>query len=191
MKKKLALDLDGVVFDSENLYRIYTEIYDRDIKRTDNIINNSKRMFQERYNWSKSECDEFYQKYSKIVLMEASLMTGAKMVIEKLIKHFEIIIVTARNDDELRYALKKLKDVNLDNVTIYNNEHHKIDKYVLEKVDYIIDDDENICLTASKQNICALYFKNNASEKVEENIYLKNVNNWGEIYKFLMLKENI
>ena len=26
--KKIALDLDGVVFDSENLYRVYTEIYD-------------------------------------------------------------------------------------------------------------------------------------------------------------------
>ena len=25
--KKIALDLDGVVFDSENLYRVYTEIY--------------------------------------------------------------------------------------------------------------------------------------------------------------------
>lgn len=33
MRKKIALDLDGVVFDSENLYRVYTEIYDTDIKR--------------------------------------------------------------------------------------------------------------------------------------------------------------
>lgn len=32
--KKIALDLDGVVFDSENLYRVYTEIYDTEnIKR--------------------------------------------------------------------------------------------------------------------------------------------------------------
>lgn len=33
MKKKLALDLDGVVFDSENLYRVYTEMYDVDVKK--------------------------------------------------------------------------------------------------------------------------------------------------------------
>ena len=26
--KKIAFDLDGEVFDSENLYRVYTEIYD-------------------------------------------------------------------------------------------------------------------------------------------------------------------
>ena len=28
--KKIAIDLDGVVFDSENLFRVYTEIYDAD-----------------------------------------------------------------------------------------------------------------------------------------------------------------
>ena len=55
-----------------------------------------------------------------------------------------------------------------------------------EKVDYIIDDDESICINASNNNICALYFKNNAANKIEkENVI--NVNNWGEIYKFLIL----
>mgnify|MGYP000437188654 CR=1 FL=1 len=36
--KKIALDLDGVVFDSENLYRVYTEIYDTDNNKKDTII---------------------------------------------------------------------------------------------------------------------------------------------------------
>lgn len=35
--KKIALDLDGVVFDSENLYRVYTEIYDTDNNKKDII----------------------------------------------------------------------------------------------------------------------------------------------------------
>ena len=60
-------------------------------------------------------------------------------------------------------------------IKIFNNEHHKID-------------DNNICLNASDNGICAFYFKNNASDKVEkENVI--NVNNWGEIYKYLMLNE--
>lgn len=50
--KKIALDLDGVVFDSENLYRVYTEIYDTDNNKKDTIIDNSQRIFQKRYNWS-------------------------------------------------------------------------------------------------------------------------------------------
>lgn len=191
MKKKIALDLDGVVFDSENLYRIYTEIYDVEIKKGDNIIDNGKRIFQKRYNWKEIEFKEFYTKYAHDILKNANIMTGAEIIVPKLTKYFDIIIVTSRSDEEIQYALEKFNEIKLENVTIYNNEHKKIDKYLLEKVDYIIDDDEFICLNASKNNICALYFKNNASEKLEENEYLKNVNNWGEIYKFLMLKENI
>lgn len=101
MKKKLALDLDGVVFDSENLYRVYTEMYDVDVKKGNNIINNSERTFQKRYNWDENE------------------------------------------------------------------------------------------FSASNNNIHALYFKNNASDKLEENEYIKNVNNWGEVYKYLITKENL
>ena len=191
MKKKLALDLDGVVFDSENLYRVYTEMYDVDVKKGNNIINNSERTFQKRYNWDKSEFSEFYNKYSKIILEKANIMSGAEIVIKKLLEYFDIIIVTARSDEEMKYALEKFEKVNLNSVKIYNNEHKKIGKFIEEKVDYIIDDDSAICVNASNNNIHALYFKNNASDKLEENEYIKNVNNWGEIYRCLMMNENL
>lgn len=191
MKKKLALDLDGVVFDSENLYRVYTEMYDVDVKKGNNIINNSERTFQKRYNWDKSEFSEFYNKYSKIILEKANIMSGAEIVIKKLLEYFDIIIVTARSDEEMKYALEKFEKVNLNSVKIYNNEHKKIDKFLEEKVDYIIDDDNIICINASNNNIHALYFKNSASDKLEENEYIKNVNNWGEIYRYLMMEENL
>ena len=109
MKKKLALDLDGVVFDSENLYRVYTEMYDVDVKKGNNIINNSERTFQKRYNWDKSEFSEFYNKYSKIILEKANIMSGAEIVIKKLLEYFDIIIVTARSDEEMKYALEKFE----------------------------------------------------------------------------------
>ena len=191
MKKKLVLDLDGVVFDSENLYRVYTEIYDVDVKKGNNIINNSERTFQKRYNWDKSEFSEFYNKYSKIILEKANIMSGAEIVIKKLLEYFDIIIVTARSDEEMKYALEKFEKVNLNSVKIYNNEHKKIDKFLEEKVDYIIDDDNIICINASNNNIHALYFKNSASDKLEENEYIKNVNNWGEIYRYLIMEENL
>ena len=43
---KIAIDLDGVVFDSENLYRVYTEIYDTDIIKKESLIDNTQRIFQ-------------------------------------------------------------------------------------------------------------------------------------------------
>lgn len=191
MKKKLVLDLDGVVFDSENLYRVYTEMYDVDVKKSNNIINNSERTFQKRYNWDENEYSSFYNNYSKTILENANIMTGAEIVIPKLTKYFDIIIVTARSDEEIKYAYEKFKKVNLNMVTVYNNEHKKIGKFIKEKVDYIIDDDSAICVNASNNNIHALYLKNNASDKLEENEYIKNVNNWGEIYRYLMMNENL
>ena len=41
LMKKIALDLDEVVFDSENLYRVYTEIYDAEKNKRNTIIDNS------------------------------------------------------------------------------------------------------------------------------------------------------
>lgn len=184
--KKIALDLDGVVFDSENLYRVYAEIYDTDNHQKDTIIDNTQRKFQKRYNWPEEEFKLFYENNAKNILMNANLMTGADIVLNKIKDKFELIVVTARSDSETMIAKKKLKNIGLENIKIFNNEHLKINKLIEEKVDYIIDDDESICINASNNNICALYFKNNAANKIEkENVI--NVNNWGEIYKFLIL----
>ena len=186
--KKIALDLDGVVFDSENLYRVYTEIYDTDNNKKDNIIDNSQRVFQKRYNWSQEEFEKFYNTYAEKVLKSANIMAGADIVLNKLKNKFDLIVVTARNDMETEIAKEKLTSIGLENIKIFNNEHHKIERLISEKVDYIIDDDETICINASDNSICALYLKNNASNRAEKTGVI-NVNNWGEIYKYLTLNE--
>lgn len=67
--KKIALDLDGVVFDSENLYRVYTEIYDVEKNKRDTVIDNTQRIFQKRYDWSKEEVDTFYRENARLKIM--------------------------------------------------------------------------------------------------------------------------
>lgn len=185
--KKIALDLDGVVFDSENLYRVYTEIYDVDHHHQDTIKDNSERIFQNRYYWQEEEFKLFYKENAATVLTDANIMTGAEVVLNKLKDKFEFIIVTARSDEETEIAREKLKEVGLENIKIFNNEHHKIERFLDEKVDYIIDDDDKICINAAINHIVALYFKNNASKRIENIDNIINVNNWGEIYKYLTL----
>lgn len=188
--KKIALDLDGVVFDSENLYRVYTEIYDVDMFKKDNLIDNSKRLFQKRYNWSEEEFDNFYQENAENVLSTANLMPGADIVLKRLVNEYEIIIITARNDKEVLIAKNKLNDLGLTGISIFNNEHSKIQRLIEEKCNYIIDDDEEICREASKKGIRAIYLKNAAANQIEDTLNFKVVNNWGEIYKYLKLYEN-
>ena len=178
--KKIAIDLDGVVFDSENLYRVYTEIYDTDVHKKDNIIDNSQRLFQNRYNWDKQESKKFYEENAEKVLKSANLITGADIVLNKIKDIFEIIIVTARDDFEIELAKEKLNAISLTNVN----------RFINEKVDYIIDDDALTCIKAAANNIIALYFKNNASNKIEKNNVI-NINNWGEVYKYLILNNNL
>lgn len=185
--KKIAIDLDGVVFDSENLFRVYGEIYDVDVLKKDSIIDNGQRTFQKRYNWSEEELKKFYNAYAKEIHLNSNIMSGATIVLEKLTEIFELIIVTARSDDEIKYTKQILKDIGLGEVPIFNNQHDKIELFINEGVNYIIDDDEIICKNASNKNIIALYFKNAAAKTVDENEYFKIVNNWGEIYKFLKL----
>lgn len=185
--KKIALDLDGVVFDSENLFRVYAEIYDVDKFGNDNLIDNSPRTFQKRYNWDEGEQKNFYNQYSKKILSTASIMSGADIVLKKLMTSFEIIIVTARSDDEVLIAKEKLNELGLYNIKIFNNEHSKIQRLLDEKCDYIVDDDEFICRQASENGINSIYFKNAASNLVEDTNHFKVVNNWGEIYKYLKL----
>ena len=186
--KKISLDLDGVVFDSENLFRVYTEIYDVDINKKDTIIDNAQRTFQRRYNWSEEESKKFYNTYADEIIKSSYIMTGAEIVLNKLKGSYEFIVVTSRNDYETEIAREKLKTIGFDNIKMYSNEHDKIERLLDEHVDYIIDDDPIICSNAAENGICALYLKNNASNKVDKANVI-NVNNWGEIYKYLILNK--
>lgn len=172
--KKVVLDLDGVVFNPENLYRVYAEIYDVEKNGKDTIIDNTQRIFQKRYNWTEEEFKEFYNENAEKVLTTANFMTGVDIVLNKLKDKFEFIVVTSRNDFETEIARGKLKQIGFENIKIFNNEHHKIERLIDENVSYMIDDDNGICI--------------HASDKVERDNAI-NVNNWGEIYKFLMLNE--
>ncbi len=185
--KKIALDLDGVVFDSENLYRVYSEIYDVDKFKTNNIIDNSQRLYQKRYNWSEEEFKIFYDNTADLVLRSANLMSGVEVVLKKLMKNYKFIIITSRNKYETNIALDKLKKVGLTDFEVFFDEPSKINRLIEEKCDYIIDDDIDICRNASMKGITGIYFKNAAAEFVSDNDYFKLVNNWGEIYKYLML----
>lgn len=64
----------------------------------------------------------------------------------------------------------------------------KIYKCLELEIYYIIDDDKT-CINVASNGIKALYFNNNALIYLEENSNLKNVHNWGKVYKYLMLGE--
>ena len=186
---KIGIDLDGVVIDSETTFRTYEEIFDIDILKGKNLINREEPKFQARYNWNKEQSEEFMKRYLLQITKECNLMAGF-MVVYNLLKEqgHEFIVITARG----RF-IKEEKD---DAIRLLDKNGIKFDKYYWEiadkleickkeNVDIMIDDDWKIIKNLSENKVKTLYFRAINLVKLEENEYIKEVNNWGDVYRFI------
>lgn len=189
---KIGIDLDGVVIDSETTFRTYEEIYDIDILKGNNLIDRREPKFQTRYNWTSEQQSEFIKKYFLKVSKESNLMSGFIGVYNLLKgKEHEFIVITARGG-----FIKEMKD---DAIRLLNENNIEFDKYYWnvedkleickgEKVDIMIDDDWKIIKKLADNKVKTLYFRDTNLMKLEENDYIKEVNNWGDIYRHLKEK---
>lgn len=190
---KIGIDLDGVVIDSETTFRTYEEIFDIDILKGNNLINRKEPKFQARYNWKSNQEKEFIEKYFLKVSRESGLMSGFIAIYELLKKQgHEFVVITARGgyvkemkDD----AIRLLEENNIKFDKYYWNVEDKLEICKKEKVDIMIDDDWNIIKKLAENKIRTLYFRDTNLMILEENKYIKEVNNWGEIYRYI--KENM
>ena len=186
---KIGIDLDGVVIDSETTFRTYEEIFDIDALKTNNLINREEPKFQERYNWTDEQEKEFIQKYFMTVSKESNLMSGF-LGTYRLLKEqgHEFVIITARGgfikemkDDALR--LLEENGVKFDKY--YWKMNDKLDVCKKEKIELMIDDDWRIIKKLSENKIKTLYFRDTNLKRLEENKYIKEVNNWGDVYRYI------
>lgn len=184
---KIGIDLDGVVIDSETTFRTYEEIYDIDTLKGNNLINREEPKFQARYNWTEEQEKEFIEKYFLKVSKESNLMSGF-IAVYNLLKGqgHEFVVITARGG-----FLKEMKD---DAIRLLEENDIKFDKYYWhikdklevckkENVDIMIDDDWKIIKNLADNGVKTLYFRDTNLKILEESEYIKEVNNWGDIYR--------
>ncbi len=190
---KIGIDLDGVVIDSETTFRTYEEIFDIDILNGNNLINREEPKFQARYNWTKEQEKEFIEKYFWKISKESNLMSGFMATYELLKQQgHEFVVITARGG-----FIKEMKDdairlLNENNITFDKYYWHIDDKLEIcqkENVDIMIDDDWKIIKKLTENKIKTLYFRDTNLMKLEENEYIKEVNNWGDIYRYIRSKD--
>lgn len=120
---------------------------------------------------------------------ESPLMAGFIGVYNRLKKlDIEFIVITARGS-----FITEMKD---DAIRLLNENNIKFDKYYWqqddklevckkENIDIMIDDDYRIIEKLSKNNIKTLYFRDVELKKLKENEYIKEVNNWGDVYRYI------
>ena len=192
---KIGIDLDGVVFDSEKEFRVYSELYDMLDLNQNSKINNKELKFQSRFKWTKEDIDGFLNKYHKQIIVESNFMPGVKRIL-KLLKEdgHTLILITARggmNRDMIKVTEERLQQ----------NEMNIFDKYywatenkdevcVKENVDIMIDDFCDKCKSIANSKIKTIYLKDAPSYDLEENEYIKVLYNWGEIYRYIKEIEN-
>lgn len=187
---KIGIDLDGVIFDSERMYRVYAELYDILELHQNGIIDNREVKFQDRYNWSKETIDNFMEKYQTRIVKDAPFMPGAKEVINMLKNEgHELIVITSRGSNNKQH-------INITEDILKRNNMYIFDKYcwgvekkrevcVAEKIDLMIEDSNNNCKEISDAKIKTIYFKDAPNYDMEENEYLKTLYNWGETYRYI------
>ena len=100
----------------------------------------------------------------------------------------EFIVITARGG-----FLKEMKD---DAIRLLEENDIKFDKYYWkvqdkleickkENIDIMIDDDWRIIKNLADNKVKTLYFRDTNIKKMEENEYIKEVNNWGDVYRYI------
>ena len=186
---KIGLDIDGVILDYERVLKTYGDLYDFIELKKNGIVHRNEHFLKNRYDWTEEERMNFINKYFLKLAKKAQLIPGAKDVIGMLQKeNNELIIISARGG-----MVEKIKDVAIDK---FNEEGLSFDKYYWkqddklevsqqENIDVMIDDSYDVCKKLSENRIKTIYFRDKEMKKLEQNEYLKEVSNWGEIYRYI------
>ena len=185
---RIGIDIDGVIFDSEREFKVKAELYDVIELNKNSIINEKEPYFQQKYKWSENVINDFMSKKRTHISETCNFMPGAIEVINLLKKDgHKLIVITARGEEyqEKSIAQKRFKEEGLEFDKYYWGAHNKSQICKEENIDIMIDDYYKNCKSISKNNIKTLYFREYPNYELEENEYLKEVHNWGEIYRYI------
>ena len=192
---KIGIDIDGVILDFEGELRVQSELNDVINLKRNSIINEKETFFQAKYNWNESEINDFIEKQFLKVSSECNFKPGAVEVINLLKEDgHELIVISSRGR-----LIKEMKDIAQRRLA---EEGLKFDKYFFnakdkakickeENIDIMIDDYYKTCENLVENKIKTLYFREYPCYELEENEYLKEVHNWGEIYRYIQEIINI
>ena len=186
---KIGIDIDGVILDYERVLKTYGDLYDFIELKKDGIVNRNEHYLRNRDNWTEEERMNFVNKYFLELSKNTPLIPGAKTVINMLKKEGnELIIISARGGmiEKMKdVALEKFKEEKISFNKYYWKQDDKLEVAKKEKIDVMIDDSYDVCKKLSSNKIKTIYFRDKDMKLLEQNEYLKEVSNWGEIYRYI------
>ena len=186
---RIGIDLDGVVIDSETTFRTYEEIYAVEELNGKKITNAEEPKFQQRYDWTKEEQQQFIDEYFLEVSKNSGLMSGFVPVYKKLKQQgHEFVCITARGGfvEEMKDDAERVLN---ENGIVFDKYYWKNDDKVQaclnENVDFMIDDDHRIITRLNDNGVKTLYFRDTNLLRLPETELNHEVNNWGDVYRYI------
>ena len=186
---KIGIDIDGVILDYERVLKTYGDLYDFIELKKDGIINRNEQYLRNRYDWTDEERMNFVNKYFLKLSKQTHLIPGAKDVIDMLqIEGNELIIISARGgviEAMKDIAIEKFNEEGISFNKYYWKQDDKLEAAKNEKIDVMIDVSYDVCKKISSNGIKTIYFRDKDMKVLEQNENLKEVSNWGEIYRYI------
>lgn len=186
---RIGIDIDGVILDFERTLKTYAELYNYLYLKDGGVKHPEEQYLRDRYEWNDEVRMDFANKYFVKLTKMSSLIPGAKDVIEMLKRDgHELIIISARGGTikEMRAAAEEIferEGLSFDET--YWQREDKLETAKEAKIDIMIDDTDKVCRHLSSNQIRCLYFRDKNMKKLEENEYLTEVANWGEVYRII------
>ena len=187
----IGIDIDDTIANTNISIDTFAKEYTEKVLKRNFKINNLDNVLDPMwakylYGWTIEEDAKFWEDKYELTMQNATIKDGASRVINKLYKNNEIIIITARADNQ------KIRDLTVKWLEENNIHYHKIymghldKKRIIQKnkIDVFIDDNFKNCKEASNLGVRTLLMDSRINKNLNyENI--KRVFSWNEIEKEL------
>lgn len=189
--KKIAVDIDNTICETTEYFSKLALKFDREILHKNNIINYD-RAIPRSDDWTEEETKRFFDEVFFKEQLSIPIKEDASFYIKKLKeKGFEIDFITTRGYN-LNYDAEiitkeyfKIHDIVYDKlVTGVLEKYKELDGY-----DYFIDDFVGQCENAANNTNCKVLMMLERKNKDYNNDKIKKVNNWKEIYEYIISNE--
>lgn len=183
---KVGIDIDGIILDFERTMRTYAELYDLLILRKNGVVNPNEFDYLKRYDWTEEERTRFIDDYLVYATINSTPLIP---LVKEMLKLFKVeginyTFITSRGllrKDTKNAVLKVFEKNDLPTDNIYFGVEDKVLKCKELGIDIMIEDKPSTCKLLRDENIKTLYFRDKENEKLDEDSYLIEVSNIGEI----------
>lgn len=177
----IGIDFDGVVFDSEKMFRAYSQIFNLKIDG-DEMINIKELKAQKRYGWNSGQFEKFLDGCLMDILQNAPIMPCAEKVLNAIAKKHKIYAITARgclDKREIDVTEERLKKENLPIEKVFYTSN-KLDICKEYNIELFIDDLCDNIKELAQNGIKCLYFRDYILFDCKHP-NVTEVHNWGDV----------